>query len=358
MIRATLCLLVLLTLATTGRAQTAPSDIAGANAGTHTAAPPTFRIHWENDGSLLKRNNVTDRHYTSGAGLSLAYQPDWARELAPRVPFAEDFGPADYAAGFVVGQLIFTPENLVASPVLNDDRPYAGYLFAGAFWQRANAATLDHIQLDLGIVGPSSLAKDVQEFIHRNITGDDPNGWKNQLEDEPTAQLHLRKKWRFNLNPNSDISAGPVPTDGFAAQLIPAAELALGTVYRHVEGGAVFRAGINLPDDFGPVRLDDLADGVTFATTRRGFGMYGFVRATARAVEHNLFLEGNTWKDSHGVEEEPLVGELEAGVAMHYRRGHWTYGLVYSQVHTTEEFKTQEGSDGYGTLTVSLTGSF
>lgn len=313
-------------------------------------------IYWENDGGVIFPNSDNDRHYTNGAGFSIAYRPEWAERLAEVMPGRDAFGPARTAAGFTAAQLIFTPENLMAQRPLPDDRPYAGYLYGGVFWQRATDvgpyqdATVDHVQLDLGIVGPSSRAEDIQEFIHRHFEGDDPMGWDNQLDDEPTIQFWLRKRWRLDM--------GSVDLDGLGdagalrAQLIPYAELAVGTVYRHVEGGALVRLGFNLPDDFGPGSLQDL--GSFTGGPQTGWGGYGFVGVAGRVTEHNLFIEGSEFQDSLGVDAEPLTGELTLGLAATYRQHPWTFEAAYRQTYFTQQFDGQEGRDEIAAVTLQI----
>ena len=56
--------------------------------------------------------------------------------------------------------------------------------------------------------------------------------------------------------------------------------------------------------------------------------------------ELDIFLDGNTWRDgSPSVDKRPLVGDLSAGVVVHWRG----IRLAYSQVFRTEEFYGQRG---------------
>lgn len=331
--------------------------------------PATLTIFWENDGGYYKWNNPTDRYYTNGVGISVAWQPSWADQAAAWLPFADAFGPAQTGFGLMVAQQIFTPGNLAAPIPLPEDRPYAGYLFIGGYLQRqgrmAGVDTLDQFQLDLGIVGPSSLAEDAQVWIHEAFDGEDPGGWDNQLADEPAAQLTVRKKWRLDLvggNEPEAASQAPPSREAFAGetfglQLLPEIGGAVGNVHRHIEGGATLRLGWNLPDDFGPGRLNNVAS-ASGRRRLRGLSLYGYARGTGRFVEHNLFLEGSTWDDSLGVDEEPLVGELQLGVMLAYAWDRFQLALGYSQTFITEEFDNQDGSHALGAYTVSMTGWF
>lgn len=331
--------------------------------------PYALTLYWENDGQLFKWNNPTDRYYTNGVGLSVAFTADWVEALARHMPFAEQFGPAQTAAGLVMAQQIFTPQDINSPATPPDDRPYVGHLWGGAFWQRQGeaghgVATLDHFQLDLGIVGPSSLAEDAQTWIHERFEIDVPRGWDDQLRDEPTLQLTLRKKWRADLLGAGSTTTLQAPDEGFllgpgtvGVQLLPELGATLGNAYRWVEGGATLRVGWNLPDDFGPGRLTNVAS-ATGRGARRGLSLYGFVRLTGRAVEHDLTVEGNTWRDGVERQAEPLVGEFEWGAVLAYAWRSWSVAAGYSQTFQTRTFDTQQGSDAWGAYTLTITGWF
>lgn len=320
---------------------------AGAPASADRGGDWALTVYWENDAPFFKPNNDTDRQYTNGTGVGIAHQPDWADALAPHVPFADDFGPARTGAGYLIGQLIFTPDDLNERNAIEDDRPYSGYLFGAVYWQRANASTLDHIQLELGVVGPASQADHAQVAVHEMFADVQPRGWSHQLADEVTFQSYVRKKWRLPGGPES--MAG----SGWAAQLIPQLGIALGTVHRHVEAGAVFRVGAGLPDDFGPGRLADVG-AATARSAASHAGIYGFIRASGRVVEHDLSLEGNTFRGSQGVDPEPLVGELQLGAAVHVGTASWRLELTYGQTFISDQFKTQDGTHAFGAWTLGF----
>ena len=311
-----------------------------------------FSMHWENDGATLKPNGDTDRYYTNGAGFTLSLRNQFAVNATDWIPFGDDFQDKRRAVGFTAGQLMFTPENISIDPPDPTDRPYAGYLYAGFFFQRANNFTLDHIQLDIGLVGNSSLADSAQDAIHHLFDEPDPQGWDSQLEDEPTIQLYLRKSWKFCLEP---VELNDIPPIQF--QVMPEVELAVGTVHRYAKAGVLFRAGFYLPDDFGPDQLLRIGS-FTGQGQTHGWGGYVFARFSGKAVEHNLFIEGNTWKDSAGVDEEPLVGEAQVGIGLQFRCDDFSIDITYSQIYLTDEFENQDGSHGYGTISASLVWRF
>jgi hypothetical protein len=68
-----------------------------------------------------------------------------------------------------------------------------------------------------------------------------------------------------------------------------------------------------------------------------------------RAVARNIFLDGNTFTDSHSIDKEGLVGEMRFGLAVLLGR----YRLTYARVNRSEEFEGQ-ASNRFGSLTLSV----
>ena len=315
------------------------------------ARPARVTVFWENDGGYYKPNHGTDRHYTNGTGIAVSLQPRWVDDLAAGLGL-----PADgTAAGLALTQQIFTPDDIEERVPDPDDRPYAGYLFVSGFLQRQTGNHLDHLRLDLGVVGPSSLAEPIQEWVHDFTNADDPTGWDAQLGDEFAAQLTYRRRYRYDL---PDLT---LFNRNLASQLIPYGELRLGSVYRSVGLGLGARIGVNLPDDFGPSHLTDLgaftAPPDPDAPRWSGY-LYG--RALGRYHEWNTFIEGSNRRDpSPSVSLVPFTGEVQAGLAIARRLGDTgRFEFNYSQVFMTESFREQDAADSYASFALTLRFTF
>ncbi|MFA7237291.1 MAG: lipid A deacylase LpxR family protein [Phycisphaeraceae bacterium] len=319
--------------------------------------PFRFTLFWENDSTPLNRIEPSDRHYTNGTAIHITWPLD----------------EPDTAIGFTLGQLMFSPENLGPKSIITNDAPYAGYLYLGGYWQRADEhrTTLDHIQLDIGTIGESSLAEPIQKSIHEWVNADRPNGWRHQLGDEPTFQLTYRKKWRLNL-----LGHDPTRTDqliydmayseqtffdrltgNLRVELIPAVSLSLGTVQRYADAGGVLRLGWNMPNDFGPARLADLASGEALAgPQQQGLSFYVFGRATGRAVQYDHFLDGSDFQhEEHTVDSRPLVAEFQFGTAVAYHYDPFSVELNYAVTFLTDTFYHQQYADKYGAVSLKIT---
>jgi hypothetical protein len=298
---------------------------------------PVVSVYVENDSIYFKPINPTDRWYTSGLRVNATHSPQWGEKLAgvfDWLPIGGE-GEPETAVGYSFIHKIFTPVHIgrrVADP---DDHPYSGWLAFGFYLQRATESELDHFEVDLGVVGPSARGEPTQNFIHDLTDSTEARGWDAQLHDEFGFDFVYARKWKFRLVGDDD-------ADVFGVEAIPQVGFTLGSVHRHIEGGGVLRAGWNLPDDFGPGRIDDPL--AATGTWTDALAAYGFVRVTGRVIEHDMFVEGNNWESSAGVDEEHLVGEVQLGFALRWRCVQLTYGYTLQ----SERFEDQSGSHGWG----------
>ena len=69
---------------------------------------------------------------------------------------------------------------------------------------------------------------------------------------------------------------------------------------------------------------------------------YGFIGANGRGVAHNIFLDGNTFANSHSVDKENWVYEFQAGILARYKKCQ----LSYTFTRRSREFSPNFDSDG------------
>jgi lipid A 3-O-deacylase len=325
--------------------------IAGAPAALRADDGQRLSVIEENDSLFFD----SDKHYTQG--LRIGYLgPDLARESAWNEPFdilgsvlpvfqaGEGKRPRRYALSF--GQSFFTPSVIAADPPDPRDRPYAGWLYLGAsLLQDTDRRMLEHLELQLGVVGPAALGKQVQRQWHEFVDGAEPLGWDSQLENEPGVVLSYERKWRLKL-----IGDGASGID-----LIPELGGSLGNVFTYGEAGVLLRFGRNLQADYGPARIRPALSGTDYFNRDYmdgDFGIYGFVGAQGRAVARNIFLDGNTFRSSPSVDKEPLVADLQAGVSVFWRNG---ARLDAAVMYRTDEFEGQDSGDAIGIVSFGAT---
>ena len=259
----------------------------------------------------------TDRRYTNGARFSYLTpkngEPEWLRDLAYEVPMLA--WHSDIRVEYALGQNMYTASNkLLRDPPAND-RPYAGWLY--------------------GSVG-------VVARIHSIVNSPEAQGWDTQLKNEPTLQFTYQRSWQ---SPEFKLPAG------FGIDATPHAGAAIGNVYDYANMGMMFRFGQNLPIDYGPPRVQPSLPGSGFfEKAPGGFGWYLFAGVDGRAVAHNIFLDGNTFRSSRSVDKETLVGDAQFGLAVVVDG----VRLAYTHVLRTREYKGQDTDDQFGAFSVSF----
>lgn len=318
----------------------------------------TFSLQFEND--LF---GDTDQNYTNGIKLSLVssdltefrdtdrFRP-WTVWWANNLPFVNDEEGNDSLQrniAFSVGQKIFTPQDIQQTGLISNDRPYGGWLYFGTGFHTKTKVRLDTLELQVGIVGPYSLAEDTQNFVHKVRDILTAKGWDNQLENEPAFAVIYEQKRRFrpaNFH------------ERWGYDVIAHAGGAVGTVYTYGNLGAEARVGWNIPADFGTSLIRPGGD--TNApidssdprlSKRHDFSVHAFAAITGRLVLRDIFLDGNTFSSSHDVEKKYLVGDLIVGASAIYEG----VKVSYAQVFRTKEFAEQADSHNFGSISVSFT---
>jgi lipid A 3-O-deacylase len=332
------------TLAWTSRAQADPNN-------------GTVGIQVEND--YFSPDN-RDRHYTNGLrfdwlpSASVPGDESWFEQAAMAIPFVGNTD-SEGRIGWSFGQSIFTPQNKVAyTPQLND-RPYAGWLYAGLTLIKvpvpdphddSRIDEMDTLEVDLGVVGRAALGQQVQESFHQfAFANDATNGWKNQLKSEPGLLISYDHKWRA-LAQTSFL--------GLGADITPSVGFDLGNVQIDADVGGMIRIGGDLPTDYGPPRIRPGLSGSDFflsdTDTDRSFGWYFFAGAEGRAVAHDIFLDGNTFATSQSIPKKALVADFQAGVAIIVAG----VRVTATEVIRTREFVGQNSNDEFGSISASF----
>ncbi|MBN2332799.1 MAG: lipid A deacylase LpxR family protein [Deltaproteobacteria bacterium] len=296
----------------------------------------------------------TDSNYTNGVkyaiispDLSPTVQdkgriPKKVLDLIHTLPFIRNAPPETaHKVEFSFGQNIYTPADIARSDLIDDDRPYAGWTYLGTAYHRKSVlqqgiATMDTVEIQLGLVGPESYAENSQKLVHELRDLQTPNGWDHQLHNEPGIVLAFERKWLFHPH-----------KDGLGWATIGHTGGTLGNVATYLNGGLEVRLGWNIPENFGVSLIRPAGSTRMGVTCRPSFYLLGAL--DSRLVFRDIFLDGNTFTDSHSVDKEPLVADLAAGVACSYGR----FMLTFTQVLRTKEFKKQTDSHSFGAISLS-----
>ncbi|WP_411845980.1 lipid A deacylase LpxR family protein [Roseibacillus persicicus] len=314
----------------------------------------SFELRWDNDSFLEPfGGKYTDRHYTQGLSFRYWHHDDEGTRCflgsSDLMNALFHFGMDIEATrgGTSLGQEMYTPEDIAFGPsrfgvgysldayqLQSDDRPYAGYLYLEPQWERRGLSSLfgfetvvtrDRFSVALGVVGPASGADDVQRRWHKLFNGVEPVGWRHQLDNEFAFTLHGERTWLFSTAEKcAPLSFDLMPTLGFD----------LGNVSTRLTAGLELRAGVGDIHEFS-IPSQEVSDG--------GFGCYLFASAEGWAVGRNIFLDGNTFSDSHSVDKEYWVGEVSLGLGFQTP----IFDGRLSWVKRSNEFKLQDEANSY-----------
>ena len=145
-----------------------------------------------------------------------------------------------------------------------------------------------------------------------------PKGRINQLHDEMILNLYYDRRWRFLKNDISNkIGFDVLPHFG-----------GVGNMKTYLNSGVQFRMGWMLPNNFGsyilqpscecqiPSDRDNARPGIKFPP----FMFHIYTSFDGQIVLRDIFLDGNTFRDSHRVEKRILVDYLTLDFALQIHR--------------------------------------
>ncbi|MFT7432632.1 MAG: lipid A 3-O-deacylase [Alphaproteobacteria bacterium] len=289
--------------------------------------------------SLTYENDVfanNDANYTNGIRFTYfdtnAEVPQLVKDFFNMAPIIEidNFTSVYYS----FGQNLYTPKVITARTPDPSDRPYAGYLYGSVGLRAISGDHINDLELSLGVVGPSSLGEQTQEFVHDMIDATDPSGWENnQLKDEPAIIIAYNRQWPEMFA--TDI--GP-----FHFRVSPNLGAAIGNVYTYASTGMTFQL---TPKAYKwqttPLRVRPSMPGSGyFIVPDNKFAWSTFAGFEQRAIARNIFLDGNSYKDSTSVDKKTFVGDANVGLSL-------TYGRV--QTSFTINWRGREFQNGRST---------
>ncbi len=341
----TLCLFVflLINMAALARAESSSSSIESA----------TYRFEFDNDVFFNKDNQISSgwsiqKHSAvTETWNSLEGVPKFVKQWAKKIPTLTKDGLV-YRVGLALGQVIQTPDDGSRSDLIEDDVPYAGVLTLQASWYAFNDDEFRGFEITAGVVGSPSLGEQIQKTVHKLTGNGDPRGWGNQLDTEPVINFNYMRKqkiWRLGTPAWFSFDSS---IDG---------HVGLGTLFTQASTELEMRFGYNMPRGFtyvpDPIGLSMHYLAALNPPDSRAASFYATLVLRGSVFAHNIFLDGNTFRDSHSVDKEPLVGLVVVG--LHYERNNWgihCHVLASSKDVDTSDAPAAEGHESLGTIDI------
>ena len=307
-----------------------------------------YAITYENDAFGLI--DKSDDGYTSGMAGSWGYDPVGSFDelnlpqfirIISQNSYLNQGEERTYAVAYSIAQGMYTPTDLEEEEVVEDDRPYAGTVLWTPKIYSYNNKRSDSLSLSLGLAGPLSLAGASQIAMHKAIGAEIPQGWDNQINSEPLVRLTAEHIERFlHADLFSDV--------GFDTNLFTQA--GIGNLRSNLGAGLIFRLGTYLDESFAFVNpIASRGGNMMPGTIKNQFSWQLFLSVYGQYVFNDLTLEGNTFKESHGVELIHDQAVLSFGASMNFGR----FGLIFSTQRSTNTFEGQVDHGSFGAATLS-----
>lgn len=306
-------------------------------------------IYWENDNFGFGRKS--DRFYTNGARMTVMLDDATTQRLAWPANFRRWFceracGEEAYneSVSLSFGSNFYTPEVITIRAPQPFDRPWAGVTYIGIGETITNATqTTQHVfEVNLGILGQGAGAQRTQKWVHNDLgfSNKDPQGWPNQLENEPTLSLMYTQARRYALfgrPKNLDI----VPTFGGM----------LGSPQTYLNAGGVVRLGMHI-NGLPATLISGTA--AQRAELPHRWEFYFFAGGDARWVPFNATLDGGLFRDGpEAPGAKRFVRDARIGASARYK---WLR-LSYSVVDRSAEFDVPAGreeSQRFGAIALTI----
>lgn len=268
--------------------------------------PAEIGVITDND---LYTSPVNDQYYTNGIEFYYRYLSKPRKETT-----------AKKITEFRAGQYIYAPQSVIEEDIRYHDRPYAGYLFGEAgisnYYKSENVLKMN---FQLGIVGPESLAQDVQEGLHEVLGYHTVRGWQYQIQSLVGLQaevVYATKILRKHYSEKID----------FYMQ----GEIKAGTVWNSVSVGPMMRISLN-KNNLIPIYDSALYNAALRYNKEEYKGrkeLFLYVNPVINYQLYDATIEGSMFNDDSVVTFPLIPFRFNAEVGVKYAREKWS--LSYS----------------------------
>ena len=284
-------------------------------------------IQSDNDGFLA---HGSDRYYTNGIFIHYRHALDASRNSSL----------ANKVLGFESGQKIFNPISGAIPDARYDDRPFAGYLYAGSSLNLLykNESNLK-LTARLGVIGPAAGGEPVQNFVHKTFGFYKPAGWQYQVRND--VELNLSAEYNALLARASwvDVSLASYGS--------------LGTGFINAGAGPMLRFG-NFNQLFQSVSTQSTA-------SRSGTGLlhkqeiFLYYKPQANITGYDATVQGSIFKDHPEPDTQEITRSIKNFVfsnqlGIDYATGRFVYDL--SAVFNTKSVKGVRKAHQWGSFTL------
>ncbi|TSJ38587.1 lipid A deacylase LpxR family protein [Mucilaginibacter corticis] len=286
-----------------------------------------FGIQSDNDSYLGQGN---DRYYTDGLYFFFKHALDVKGSATLQ----------NKVLGFDLGQKIFNPQSGSVPSADFVDRPFAGFLYAGANmnYLYKNESNLK-IGAQVAIVGPASGGEAAQNFVHNNFGFYKTSGWQYQIKND--VELNLSGEYNKLIGRDSLVDLSFTSYGN------------LGTGITGAGAGLLFRIGLfNQLFNSASTGSSVIAGNAVLAHKHEFFFYY---RPTANFVGYDATIQGGLFSKHNDPNSLEITGTpqrfvLSNQVGFTYSTSRWLFDAT--AIFHSKDTKEMAHADQWGSATV------
>ena len=268
-----------------------------------------------------------DRYYTNGLMLYFRHATD-QNKLGEKLE--------KFIYEVTAGQKIFNPQSGYVPNLQFHDRPFAGYLYAGAsanfFYKKESILKTS---LELGTVGPRSLGEDGQKLLHSVVGFYEIDGWEYQIKNELTANLSIQYT---RLLHRSEYNKLDFSLEGYAN---------VGTTFNGAGVGILMRTG-NINQLFQTAYTNSSIGTRLKSAKLVTAETFFYAKPQLNFVAYDGTIQGTLLSTDKKFEIKQFVFAQQLGFNYSSQRFTFDFGLLFK----TKEVKDMVKSNQYGTISM------
>ena len=285
-------------------------------------------IYTDNDSYISLFN---DGYYTNGLTFFYKY-----------IPKTQDTSFPKKIIEYNLGIKMYTPRKGTAPRIIDQDRPFAGYLFTKAsinyFFE--NESYLK-VGASIGIIGPSSGGGKIQNAFHKMLGLYEILGWEYQIRDMLALNTHFL------------FSKKLIRTCGKRIDFHAIAEANVGTVETNGGFGIMNRLSMFPANKiYHSGTYGSLIDLKSLKKSQRIPEFFLFIKPMIYYRFYDATIEGSLFNNKSPVtyDIEPILYSLETGVIFQMYRVNIKYSVTFNSV---EVLNDKVRNQTYGTIDIS-----
>lgn len=264
---------------------------------------------------------VNDKYYTNGMELFCRFLSKKSTEQVKRI------------ISFKAGQYIYNPQWVKSDLIEDDNRPYAGYLFAemgiNRLYKNENV-WINNFQI--GVVGPLSQAQDFQKLMHTTFGFGKIYGWQHQIGNA----LGMQYNTVFSKKMLAQFSTDKID---FHFQ----SKLDLGTVSTGVTIGSVLR--ISLSKSLINIQNSNFYGASLQRGNVKNNEFYLFILPKINCQLYDATIQGSLFENNSPLVYSITPIRFKAEAGLKFRCNNWSASYVF--LYTTNEIKNSTTSGFY-----------